>query len=229
MEEGLPGAGARTDKIRILIVDDHPVIGHGLKLVLEQDPEMLVLGTAETGEKGLEYLRKWHPDVVILDLEMPHFSGCQLVRLVREAQPRVHILIFSLHDDEKYVRQALQAGAHGYVVKGSSMQNLLQAIHYVRDGGYWVSPQFSRCLVRSYVKEEPDDPEANEEFDGLSERLKEVFMLMVDGKDTEQIADLLCISVNTVAKHRTILMAKLGLKNVVEMTRYAIRKGLIEP
>lgn len=216
------------DRVRLLIVDDHPVMGQGLEYFLNLDPGLQVLGTAKDGQAGLEQLRKLNPDVVILDLTMPNLSGQEAIRLYLETNSRIQIVVFSAHQEEKMVHQALQAGVRGYVVKGSSLKDLKQAIHYVRDGGYWISPQFSPGIVAAYLGNENRGLTGTGNFDSLSDREQQVFRLMVAGKETEEIADLLCISGNTVAKHRISLMRKLGLKNVVEMTKLAIRHGLID-
>lgn len=216
------------EKIRLLIVDDHPIIGEGLGMILNLDPDLVVLGTAPDGKAGLELLGKLNPEVVVLDLGMPDLSGVEAIRLYREARPETAIVIFSAHTEEKFVYQSLQAGAMAYVIKGSSPEELKQAIRLVKKGEFWISPRFSHSIVQNYLRSlEQEDPQRSA-FESLSDREKQVFQLMVNGCDTDEIGDLLCISVNTVAKHRISLMKKLEVKNVVEMTKLAIRQGLIE-
>ena len=217
------------DKIRILVVDDHPIMGQGLEHFLNLEPDMQVIGMAGDGLAGLELLRKWNPDVVVLDLSMPKMSGQEAISLYCQVKPALQIVIFSAHQDENSVHQALQAGANGYVIKGSSVKELIQAIRYVGKGGYWVSPQFSPGIMAAFLKSRAGAAPESEGFGNLSEREQQVFRLMVEGRETEQIAEILCIGGTTVAKHRSALMRKLGVKNAVEMTRYAIRRGLVEP
>lgn len=216
------------EKIRILVVDDHPVIGEGLEFFLNLDPGLLVMGIARNGNQGLELLRKLNPDLVVLDLSMPDLDGFEALRLFLEAKPNLRILIYSGHTEDRFVHQALRAGARGYAVKGSSFEDLKRAIHYIWDGGYWVSPQFSQGLIKNYLDpERPEDP-AQAAFDSLSVREQQVFRLMVAGKETEEIAALLDISPTTVAKHRIALMRKLKLKSIVDLVKFAIRNGLAE-
>jgi DNA-binding NarL/FixJ family response regulator len=216
------------DKIRLLIVDDHPVVGEGLQIFLDQDPGLVVLATARDGQSGLEKLKHLNPDLVLLDISMPKLDGYQAIRLFLGACPQTKILVFSAHTEEKFVYQALQAGARGYVVKGASTKELKQAIYYVMEGGYWVSPQFSPNLVSNYLRSlTADDPEKSA-FDSLSDREEEVCRLIVAGKETKEIAEILSISETTVAKHRISLMHKLEMKNSIELTKFAIRNGLIE-
>jgi len=215
------------DKIRLLIVDDHPVVGEGLQMFLDQDPGLMVLATAKDGQRGLEKLNRLNPDLVLLDLSLPKLDGYQAIRLFLDARPQIKILVFSAHTEEKYVYQALQAGARGYVVKGASTKELIQAIYYVMQGGYWVSPQFSPNLVANYLKNlTADDPEKSA-FETLTDREQEVFRLIVAGKETKEIGQILGISDTTVAKHRISFMRKLEMKNSIELTKFAIRNGLI--
>ena len=216
------------EKIRLLIVDDHPMIGEGMEMVLNLDPELIVLETTSDCRRGLELLRKWNPDVVILDFAMPELHGAEAIRLYRDTCPQTNIVVFSAHTEEKFVYQSLQAGAMAYVVKGSSHDELKQAICSANNGEYWISPRFSHSIIEGYLRNLQSLEPQCKNFESLSEREKQVFYLMADGHNTEEIADLLCISVNTVAKHRISLMKRLELKNVVEMTKFAIRQGLIE-
>jgi DNA-binding NarL/FixJ family response regulator len=216
------------EKIRLLVVDDHPVVSEAMEIILNRDPGLQVLGTARDGQSGLEKLKHLNPQMVILDLSMPVLDGFQALWLFLEAQPDVKILIFSARTDESNVYQALRAGAHGYVVKGTSTKELIEAIYYVSNGGYWVSPQFSPGLVANYLKNERLGDSEKSAFEKLSSREQEVFRLIVSGYDTKKIANILCISETTVAKHRISLMRKLKIDNVVELTKYALRSGLIE-
>jgi len=216
------------NSIRILVVDDHPIIGEGLEFLLNQDPGLLVLGTADNGRRGLELLRKLNPDVAILDLSMPQLDGFEAIRLFLGASPRLRIVIFSAHNEDQFVYRALRAGAQGYVIKGSPLEDLKQAIRYVAAGGYWVSPQFSRGIVEGFINRASPNEGQKNPFDRLSDREQQVFRLMAAGKETEEIGELLAISVSTVAKHRISLMKKLDLKNSFELIRFGLRHGLIE-
>jgi len=216
------------EKTRILVVDDHPIVGEGLAMFLNPDPGLQVIASAGNALAGLEKLRKLNPEIVVLDLAMPEMSGQEAIKLYCEVNPRLGIVVFSSHQEEKHLIQALQAGARGYVVKGSSIKELKQAIEAVCKGEYWVSPLFRSGIIAGFLKSRRGETAGLSAFGTLSEREQQVFRLMVAGKETEDIAAILCISGNTVAKHRTSLLRKLGLKNVVEMTKFAIRNGLID-
>jgi two-component system, NarL family, response regulator NreC len=216
------------EKIRLLVIDDHPIVSEALELFLNQDPGLLVLATARDAESGLEKLKHLNPELVVLDLFMPKLDGFQAIELYLEARPDVKILVFTARTEEHKVYQALRAGAHGYVVKGSSTKELVEAIYYVSQGGYWVSPQFSPGLVTNYLKNVQVGDTEKSAYEQLSGREQEVFRLIVSSYDTKKIANILCISETTVAKHRISLMRKLEIDNVVELTKFALRSGLIE-
>ena len=216
------------ETIRVLVVDDHAIIREGLEFFLGLDSGLTVLGTAKSAIEGLERLRKLNPDVVVLDLSMPHLSGMDAIQLFRDAKPEVKIVIFTAREEEKFLHHALQAGAKGYVLKGTSTEALKQAIRYVWQGEYWISPQFSASLVKSYLQAPGLENGELEVYRQLTDRERQVFRLIVDGRQTEEISEILCISGNTVAKHRNSLKEKLGMNNAVEMTKFALRNGLVE-
>ncbi len=216
------------EKIGVLLVDDHPIVSEGLEFMLNLDPELLVLGTASDALKGLKIMEQLHPDVVVLDLSMPKMDGLEAINLYRESSSHTKIVVFSAHAEEKFVYRAFDAGAQGYVVKGAPLSELKQAIKFVKNGSYWVSSQFSKSIIEKYLKALKMEKPEQSAYDLLTSREKQVFRLMVEGKQTEEIGNLLFISSNTVAKHRRTLMQKLGFDNVVEMTKFAIRNGIID-
>lgn len=216
------------DKIKILLVDDHPIIGEGLGFFLRMDPTLDVVGVANNATDGLKALKNTHPNIVVLDITMPDLSGLDAISLYRSVDPELKIIVFSAHTEEKFVYQSLNAGACGYVLKGSPPEELKQAISFAHQGGYWVSSQFSQNIIKNYLKShQMEDPE-DHAFATLTAREKQVFKLLVAGKQTEEIGEALFISVNTVAKHRSALMEKLGITNVVDLTKFAIRHGIIQ-
>jgi len=214
--------------IRVLIVAGYPIVSEGLESFLRDDSAILVMGVAKDGKTGLEMLRQLNPDMVILDPALNDLDGYQAIQLFLNTQPNLKVLIFSNHSDDNFVYQALRYGAHGYVLKEAPAGELLQAIHYIHEGGYWVSPQFSADLVSNYLNSKQQEDQEKYSFEQLSNREFEVFELIVNGKATKEIGEILCISDTTVAKHRISLMRKLGLKNSVELTKFAIRNGLAE-
>lgn len=216
------------EKIRVQIVAGYPIVSEGLESFLEEDSGLMVMGIARDGKSGLDMLRQLNPDLVILDPALSDLDGYQAIRLFLDVLPDLKILIFSYHTDDIFVYQALRHGAHGYVLKEAPAEELLQAIHYIHEGGYWVSPQFSADLVANYLNSKQQEDQEKTSFEQLTNREFEVFELIVNGNETKEIAEFLCISETTVAKHRISLMRKLGLKNSVELTKFAIRNGLAE-
>ncbi len=214
------------EKIRILVVDNHPIIGEALEFFLNRDSALLVLGSARDGQEGLRLLRRWNPDLVVLDLSMLELHGLEAIPLYLAANPRLKIVVYSAHTEGKIVDQVLKAGAHGFVVKGSSVAELQQAIHYVWAGGYWLSPQLNQSLIANYLNRQMSEEIEKDPLDYLTQRELQVMRLLVNGKVTSEISRLLAIAPSTVAKHRISLLRKLHLKNTVELTRFAAHHGL---
>lgn len=212
----------------ILILEDHPIVSRAIASLIDQEPGLLLLGTGASGESGIKQFHLLNPDLVVVGLATSTLDGDQLTRLLLEIKPNLKVLIFSEHKDENYVYQALSAGAHGYVLKESPPEELLQAIHYIIQGGTWVSPSFSPHVISHYLDTLKVEDAEKSSFDRLTGREKEVFFLIASGRETKEIAEILGISGATVAKHRIALMKKLNLKNLVELTKFAIRNGLAE-
>lgn len=215
-------------KINILIVDDHPIIVDGLEFFLGHDPRLKVVGTASNGRSGLKQIMEKKPDVVVLDLSLPDIDGLQAMQLFLESRPDLKVVIFSVHSDESYVFQSLKMGARGYVLKKESYDDLKRAIQHIHSGGCWVSPEFSKSLIEKFVFNQAGEGEQQDPLAELTTREKQVFRLMVSGSDTAGICDILCISEKTVSKHRSAMMSKLKTKNLVELTKFAIKHKLIE-
>ena len=218
-----------TSTRRLLLVDDHPIIAQGLKLFLERCSDIKLIGAARNGREGLELLRTNKPDVVLLDLAMPELDGIESIRLYLNERPEVKIIVFTGIDNDVHVYQALEAGARGYLLKGSSMSKVLEAVREVCNGGYWLSPELNNCVIKSFANRNQQDPDGLENFRSLTTRERQVFRLLAMGKSTAEVADILCISPKTVAKHRVAVKTKLEVKNSAEMANYAMSIGLIQP
>lgn len=216
------------DEVRLLIVDDHPIIEQGLLLFLEQYPHIRVVDTAKDAMTGLEMLRQHKPDIVLLDLNMPKLDGLEAIRLYLREQPQIGIIVFTAHKNDVYVYQALEAGARGYALKGEAISRVVEAIQEVRRGGYWLSPELNRGIINSILKKPGQRPSELDTYRSLSIREQQVFRLLAKGKSTAEVADILHISPKTVAKHRVAVKEKLELNNVAEMANYAARIGLAE-
>lgn len=217
------------DRMRVLIVDDHPVIEEGLLLFLEKYPDILVVGTARDGLEGMEKLRLHAPDIILLDLMMPKLDGVEAIRLYLRERPGADIVVFTGHRSDVYVLQALQAGARGYVLKGNPVSQVVEALREARRGGFWLSPELNRGIITSFLKGSKEGPDHLTAFRTLSPREQQVFRLLAKGKSTDEVAEILSISPKTVAKHRVAVKSKLELKNAAEMANYAVRMGLTGP
>ena len=210
--------------MRILIADDHGIVRGGLRLLLERQPDMEVVGEAQDGVEALEMALAQRPDVCVLDVAMPRMTGLQAAREIRAHAPDVDVLMLSMHDDERYVFEALKAGASGYVLKREADQDLVAALRAVQRGQPFLTNAAERSLVRDWMSDEAKGPS-----EPLSPREQEVVKLIAEAHTNKQIAETLHLSEKTVESHRTNVLRKLGMRDRVELVRYAIRRGLVEP
>ena len=216
-----------SEQVRILLADDHALVRRGVRLVLEEDPRLTVVAEANDGMEAIELARSSDTDLVILDVAMPKVTGLQAAREIHRRNPRARILMLSMYDSERYFLESLRVGASGYVLKSMVDRDLLHAVHSVVRGEPFVYPAALRTLLVDYLSrlQRGEIPETGP----LSEREEQVVKLIAEGHTSREIARLLSISPNTVDRHRENLLAKLGLRDRTELTRYAIRNGLIEP
>ncbi len=214
--------------IRVMIADDHAMVREGLRQLLETQSDIKVVGEASDGVEAVENTRMLRPDVLLLDIAMPRISGLEAVRLIREAVPETRIIILSMYGKEDYAHQTLSAGATGYVLKVEPSQTLLTAIRKVYQGEYFLSPGIRAGVIDTYVKSRKKEVTASE-YDDLSDREKQVFLLLAQGNTTAQVSDILCLSPKTVEKHRANITKKIGISHPVELMKYAVRIGAIDP
>jgi two-component system, NarL family, response regulator NreC len=213
--------------VRVLLVDDHAVVRAGLRMLLSADPELLIVGEAENGAQGMRMARDLAPDVVLMDISMPDMNGIEATRRIKELSPDVAVLALTMHEDDQYFFEMLAAGASGYIPKRAAPNDLIAAIHAVRSGGVFLFPSVARLLVMDYRQRVERGGSAGV-FDILTEREREVLILIAQGLSNQEIAEKLVISIKTVNRHRENIMAKLNLHSRVELVRYAIEKGLID-
>lgn len=213
-------------QIRILLVDDHNVMRRGLRLLLESQPGFSVVGEAADGRQALEQAEATKPDVVVLDIAMPHLSGTEVAQRITEMLPGAAIVMLSMHSDEGYVLRALKAGAKGYLVKDSAEGDLVEAIKAVSNGKTFFSSEISKMLVEDYIREIRTRG-VEDSYDLLTAREREILHLLAEGKSNKEIAGLLNLSVFTVETHRRNLQEKLNLHTFAELILYAVRKGVI--
>ena len=212
--------------IRILLADDHNVMRRGLRLLLESQPGFSVVGEAADGHQAVEQTIATKPDVVVLDIAMPHLNGTEAAQRITEMLPGTAIVILSMHSDEGYVLRALKAGAKGYLVKDSAESDLIDAIKAVSAGKAFFSPEVSKVLVDDYVREMRSRG-MEDSYELLTAREREILQLLAEGKSNKDIAAFLNLSLFTVETHRRNLQEKLNLHSLAELILYAVRKGVI--
>jgi len=218
-------------KIRILIADDHPVLRHpvlrrGLRALIEEEPDMEVVGEAGNGLEAVQLAERLRPDVVIMDISMPELDGLEATRRIRERSPSTYILILTVHAHERYLFPVLKAGASGYVRKTAADEELIEAIRVVARGDVFLYPSATRMLLDDYLAQVRAGRE-QDSYESLSEREREILRLLAEGHTNAEIAQKLNLSVKTVETYRTRIMEKLHLRTRAELVRYALRKGLI--
>jgi DNA-binding NarL/FixJ family response regulator len=214
------------DKIKVLLVDDHTIVRKGLRALLDAEPGIEVIGEAETGREALERAQELLPDIVLMDISMPDMNGAEATRQIRRWLPSVKVLVLSMHADEEFVFQLLRAGASGYLIKKAATEELILAIRTVSQGHSFLSPAISNTVIDAYVRQAGEMTTGNR-YEALTDREREVLQLVAEGHTSREISQLLHITARTVETHRANLMAKLDIHTVAELTRYAIRRGII--
>ncbi|MFG2792024.1 response regulator [Streptomyces sp. NPDC048419] len=216
-----------TRAIRILLADDHALVRRGVRLILDREPDLDVVAEAGDGAEAIDLARAHDVDLAVLDIAMPRLTGLQAARELAALQPGLRILMLTMHDNEQYFFQALKAGASGYVLKSVADQDLVAACRSAMRNEPFLYPGAVTALIRNYLNRVRHGEETPDQI--LTPREEEVLKLVAEGHSSKEIADLLFISVKTVQRHRANLLQKLGLRDRLELTRYAIRAGLIEP
>ena len=218
-----PPAPAQT---RILLADDHALVRRGVRLILDSEPDLTVVAEAGDGAEAIEQARRHPVDLAILDIAMPRLTGLQAARELARLRPELRILILTMYDNEQYFFEALKSGANGYVLKSVADRDLVEACRAAMRDEPFLYPGAVTALIRNYLdRARRGDVPARV----ITDREEEILKLVAEGHSSKEIADLLVISIKTVERHRANLLQKLGLRDRLELTRYAIRAGLIEP
>jgi len=213
-------------QLRVLLADDHTLIRAGLRMVVDAETDLTVVGEAGDGREAVSMAETLRPDVVVMDIGMPSLNGIEASRQIRELLPETRIVMLSMHSDEGYVLRALKAGAKAYLLKDSAEADLARAIRAAGAGKSFFSPAVGKILLEDYVRK-IERTGAGDSYDLLSPRERETLQLVAEGKSSKEIANLLNLSVYTVETHRARLMQKLNLHGIPELILYAVRKGVI--
>ena len=217
----------QSKRVRVLIADDHAIVRTGVRLILEGEPDIEVAGEAHDGLETLELARRLSPDVILMDISMPRMSGLDATREVTRTMPDIRVLGLTMHEDDRYFFEMLEAGASGYVVKGASPEELLSAIRAVARGQAYIHPSLAGKLLDDYLRR-VNSGEERDSFGGLTRREQEVLTMIGEGDTSRVIAERLVLSINTVERHWANIMEKLDLHSKTELVKYAIRKGLVK-
>ena len=212
--------------ISVLLAEDHTIVRKGIRSLLDAERDINVVGEAENGREAVEIAEEIHPDIVVMDHSMPVLNGLEAMRQIRQRDDGIKVLILTMHTNEEYVFQFLRAGAAGYVVKQSAPNELVAAIRAVAAGQSYLSPSISKTVIDEYVRQS-QELAITDSYDALTSREREVLQLIAEGNTNREIATQLHISVKTAGVHRNNIMQKLHLTTMAELTRYAIRKGII--
>jgi DNA-binding NarL/FixJ family response regulator len=214
------------NKTRVLLAEDHTIVRKGLRSLLESAPGINVVGEAADGRQAVDKVRQLSPDIVLMDISMPGLNGLEATRQIRQRFPGTKVLILTMHADEEYILQILQAGALGYVVKQAAPEELISAVEAVSHGQVFLSPAISRTVLQEYLRR-AEAMTGQDSYDTLTPREREVLQLIAEGHPPREIAETLCISIKTVETHRAHLRHKLDAHSTAELIRYAIRKGIV--
>ncbi|MBK1786656.1 response regulator [Prauserella cavernicola] len=212
---------------RILLADDHALVRRGLRLILDAEPDLTVVAEAPDGAEAIEAADSHDLDLAVLDIAMPRMTGIQAAREISRRAPKVRILMLSMYDNEQYFFESLKAGASGYVLKSVADRDLIEACRAAMRGEPFLYPGAVTSLIREYLQRNRDGGRLPDTI--LTPREEEVVKLIAEGNSTKEIADILVISAKTVDRHRANILSKLGMRDRLELTRYAIRVGLVEP
>jgi len=222
-----PVAHGAAPKIRVLLADDHTILRAGLRMMIDAQPDIEVIGEASDGRQALIETQRLQPDVVLMDITMPEMNGIEATRQIKRAGDTPRVLILTMHENAEYLFQVLRAGASGYILKEAASAELISAIRIVNSGRFYMSPSAQSMMVGDYLQRVRSGEE-RDSYSALTEREREILKLVAEGHTNNQIAERLFISPKTVDTHRTHIMDKLNLHSRAELVKYAMRRGLLE-
>ena len=215
-----------SQKVRIVIAEDHTILREGLRSLLSSDPNLEVVGEAEDGREAIQCVEKFKPNLILTDLSMPRMNGMEAIKEIKRQSPETKILVLTVHKAEEYILSTFQAGADGYLLKDSTHAELVMAVKKVLSGKHYISPEISEKVIEGYL-EGKKTLKSRTSWETLTQREREILKLIAEGYKNKEIANYLCISTKTVEKHRANLMEKLDLHNAQALTAFAIEKKLV--
>ena len=213
--------------MKILLADDHKVLRSGLRRILEDQPDLEVVGEAGDGREAVDLASSLQPDIVVMDIAMPQMNGMEATRQIVQRNPHINVLILSMYSDENYIVQVLRAGARGYLLKDSAEEELINAVRSVNSGLPFFSPKIAKLLVGDSMQRLRDEA-ATDTYELLTPREREVLQLIAEGKSNKEVAAALFVSPTTIETHRARIMDKLDLHSTAEIVLYAVRKGIVQ-
>jgi two-component system response regulator NreC len=215
-----------VNPIHILIAEDHRIVRDGLRMLLQSEPDFVIVAEAENGREAVARAKETRPDLAILDISMPDLSGLEATRLIKTESPQTQVLILTMHESDEYFFRALQAGASGYVLKKAATQDLIAAARAVAHGEAFLYPSVAKKLIGDYVRRVQHGAEEGG-YTSLSDREREVLLLLAQGLSNREIADRLAITQSTLQTHRSHILEKLGLRTTADLIKYAVQHGLV--
>lgn len=213
--------------IKLILVDDHAIVRSGLRMIMDPEEDIEIIGEADNGSDGIALVESEMPNVVLMDIHLPDMTGIDATRKIKELKPEIAVVALTINEDEEYFFRMLEAGASGYVPKRAAPEELLTAIRVAADGEVYIYPSLAKLLVKDFLQQQDSSESRNP--GNLTDRETELLAHLADGATNNEIADTLHISPKTVARHRENIMRKLDLHNRTELVKYAIRKGIIKP
>jgi DNA-binding NarL/FixJ family response regulator len=214
------------NKYRVILADDHALVRRGLKLILEENPNLEIAAEVGDGLELLNVLQKINPDLIVLDVSMPNLRGIEAIPEIRHIRPNAKVLMLTMHKEEDYLYQAISAGANGYLLKEDAEKELFSAIEHIKNGKIYISPGLADQSMQNWARMRRGEDDS-QHVESLTVREREILKLIAEGKSNKEIGDLLFISVRTVERHRANMMSKLNIRKTAELVQYALRKHYI--
>jgi DNA-binding NarL/FixJ family response regulator len=214
-------------KIKLFLADDHTIVRQGLAKLLEAEPNLEVIGEAKDGRAAVRRVQQLNPDIVIMDIAMPLLNGVEATRQIKKTCPQTKIIILSMHAHDRYISELIGLGASGYLLKDSTGEEIIKAVSAAVKGDVYLSPSISRRVVESYRSLKKTSTQ-EDLYSKLSNREREVFQMIAEGRSTKEISDILCVSPSTVKTHRANIMEKLQMDNISQLVQFAIRLGIVD-